>query len=195
MNMDAMKKAMKKQISKMKGGSNPGGKDGKKPGKGGEGGSSPGGKKGGKSGIPGLSSKEIAKMAYEQGQMRKALQQMRQDMNKDGSGNGNMLNDLIKDVEKMENDLLNQNFDGNTLKRQQDIMTRLLESEKAMQERGFSEKRKSNSAKNENKSNQIDFTEYNKKKNTEIELLKSVPVGLRVYYKNLINEYFNSVNN
>ena len=195
MDMDAMKKAMKKQISKMKGGSKPGGKDGKKPGKDGEGGSKPGGSKGGGSGLPGLSSKDIAKMAYEQGQMRKALQKMRQEMNKDGSGNGNMLNDLINDIEKMENDLLNQNINKSTLKRQQEIMTRLLESEKAMQERGFSEKRESNSVKNENKSNQIDLLQYTKKKNAEIELLKSVPVGLRVYYKNLINEYFNSVNN
>lgn len=194
MDMDAMKKAMKKQISKMKGGSNPGGKDGKKPGEGGEGGNKPGGKKG-QSSIPGLSSKEIAKMAYEQGQMRKSLQEMRQEMNKDGSGDGNMLNDLIKDMEQMENDLLNQNIDNNTLKRQQDIMTRLLESDKAMQERGFSEKRESNSSKNENNSNPIDLLEYTKRKNAEIELLKSVPVGLRVYYKNLINEYFNSVNN
>jgi len=195
MDMDAMKKAMKKQIAKMKGGSNPGGKDGKKAGKDGEGGSKPGGKKGGGSGLPGLSSKEIAKMAYEQGEMRKALQRMRQEMNKDGSGNGNILNDLIKDIEKMENDLLNQNVDGNTFKRQQEIMTRLLESEKAMQERGFSEKRESNSGKNDNNSNHIDFIEYTKRKNAEIELIKSVPVGLRVYYKNLINEYFNSVNN
>jgi len=194
MDMDAMKKAMKKQISKMKGGSNPGGKDGKKPGKGGEGGSKPGGKKGGASGLPGLSSKEIAKMAYEQGEMRKALQRMRQQMNKDGSGNGNMLNDLIKDIEQMENDLLNQNIDVNTFKRQQDIMTRLLESEKAMQERGFSEKRESNSGKNDNNSNPNDFLEYTKKKNAEIELMKSIPVGLRVYYKNLINEYCNAVN-
>ena len=194
MNMDAMKKAMKKQISKMKNGSKPGGKDGKKPGKGGKGGSQPGGEKGGKSGLPGLSSKEIAKMAYEQSQMRKALERMRQDLNKDGSGAGNGLNELIKDIEKMENDLLNQNLNKNTFNRQQEILSKLLESEKAMQERGFSEKRESNSAKNENNSNQINLIEYNKKKNAEIELLKSVPVGLRVYYKNLINEYFNSVN-
>jgi len=195
MDMEAMKKAMKKQISKMKGGGNPGGNDGKKPGKGGEGGSKPGGAKSGASGLPGLSSKDIAKMAYEQGQMRQALQKMRQDMNKDGSGNGNMLNDLINDMEQMENDLLNQKFNNSIFKRQQEIMTRLLESEKAMQERGFSEKRESKSTLNDNNSNQIDLLEYNKKKNTEIELLKSIPVGLRVYYKNLINEYFNSVNN
>ena len=56
-------------------------------------------------------------------------------------------------------------------------------------------KRESNSANNEKDGNQIDITEYNKKKDAEIELLKSVPVGLRVYYKNLVNEYFNSVNN
>jgi hypothetical protein len=195
MDMESMKKAMKKQIAKMKGGNSPGGKDGKKPGKGGEGGTKPGGTKGGASGIPGLSSKEIAKMAFEQGQMRNGLQKMRQEMNKDGSGNGNMLNDLIKDMEEMQNDLLNQNLDKNLLSRQQDIMTRFLESEKAMQERGFSDKRESKSSLNENKSNQIDLLQYTKKKNAEIELLKSVPVGLRVYYKNLINEYFNSVNN
>jgi len=194
MSMAQMKAQMKKQISKMKGGSKPGGEGGKKPGKGGKGGTSPGGKAGGASGIPGLSSKEVAKMAYEQGQMRKALQQMRQELNKDGSGNGNVLNELINDMEKMENDLLNQNMDNNLYKRQQEIMSRLLESEKAMQERGWSEKRESKSGINEKNGNQINISEYNKKKNAEIELLKSMPVGLRVYYKNLVNEYFNSVN-
>lgn len=193
MSMQQMKDQMKKQLEKMKGGQQPGGKDGgDKPGEGGQGGTKPGGKKG--SGIPGLSNEEVAKMAFQQGQMRKSLQKMRQDMNKDGSGNGNMLNDLIKDIEQLEKDLLNGNFDNNLYKRQQDIMTRLLESEKAMQERGFSEKRESKSGNNEEEGNQMDITEYNKKKNAEIELLKSVPVGLRVYYKNLVNEYFNSVN-
>lgn len=193
MSMQQMKDQMKKQIEKMKGGQKPGGKDGKKDGKGGEGGQKPGGKKG--SGIPGLSNEEIAKMAFQQSQMRKSLEQMRQELNKDGSGNGNMLNELIKDMEELENDLLNNNDVNNVFKRQQEILSKLLESEKAMQERGFSDKRESNTAKNQEVGNQIDFTEYNKKKNAEIELLKSIPVGLRVYYKNLVNEYFNSVNN
>ncbi len=192
MTMEQMKQQMKEQISKMKNGSKPGGKDGKKPGKGGQGGNKPGGNKGNP--IPGLSQEEIAKMAFKQSQMRKSLQQMRQELNKDGSGNGNQLNDLIKDMEELENDLLNGNFTNDLLKRQQEIYTRLLESEKALLERGYSEKRESKSGKNSNEGNQIDLSEYNKKKQAEIELLKSVPLGLRVYYKNLINEYFNSVN-
>jgi hypothetical protein len=192
MSMDQMKQQMKDQIAKMKNGSKPGGKDGDKPGKGGKGGSKPGGNQG--NSIPGLSKEEVAKMAFKQSQMRKSLQQMRQVLNKDGSGNGNVLNDLINDMEKLENDLLNGNFSNDVLKRQQEIYTRLLESEKALMERGYSEKRESNSGKKQIESNQIDLTEYNKKRQAEIELLKSVPLGLRVYYKNLINEYFNSVN-
>ena len=192
MSMQQMKDQLKKQIEKMSGGKKPGGKEGK-DGKGGENGSKPGGKSG--NSIPGLSNEEIAKMAFQQGQMRKSLEKMRQELNKDGSGNGNMLNDVIKDMEELENDLLNQQYDGNLFKRQQEILSKLLESEKAIQERGFSDKRESNTAKNQEEGNQIDFTEYNKKKNAEIELLKSMPVGLRVYYKNLVNEYFNSVNN
>ncbi len=192
MSMEQMKQQMKEQIAKMKNGSKPGGKDGKKPGQGGQGGTKPGGNQG--NAIPGLSQEEIAKMAFKQGQMRKSLQKMRQDLNKDGSGNGNMLNDLIKDMENLENDLLNGSYSNDLLKRQQEIYTRLLESEKALLERGYSEKRESKTGKNSNEGNQIDLTEYNKKKQAEIELLKSVPLGLRVYYKNLINEYFNSVN-
>jgi len=189
MSMEQLKQQMKEQISKMKNGNKPGGKDGKK---GGPGGTKPGGQKG--SPIPGLSQEDIAKMAFKQGQMKKALQQLRQELNKDGSGNGNQLNELIDEIEKLENDLLNGNYTNNLLKRQQEIYTRLLESEKALLERGYSEKRESKSGKNTNDGNQIDLSEYNKKKQAEIELLKSIPLGLRIYYKNLINEYFNSVN-
>ena len=140
-------------------------------------------------------SKERAKMAAEQGRLREGLKQLKQELNKDGSGAGNGLNDIINDLEKLQNDLINGNVGSDYVKRQEDIYTRLLESEKALRERGYSEEREANEGKNDEDSNLKEFTEYNKKKNAEIELLKSVPVGLRVYYKNLVNEYFNSVNN
>ena len=134
-------------------------------------------------------------MAAQQGQIREALKKLKQELNKDGSGSGNGLNDIIKDLDEMENDLLNGNIGSDFVKRQEDILSRLLESDKAMRERGFSEERESNEGKNNQEGNLIQFTEYNKKKDAEVEFLRSLPVGLQVYYKTLVNEYFNSVNN
>ena len=191
MSLEQMKQALQNQINKMKGGQKPGGEEGK--GEQGEGkGEIPGG---GQGGIPQLSAKEIAKMAAEQGRLREGLKQLKQQLNKDGSGAGNGLDKLIEDLDKLQNDLINNNVGADYLKRQEDIYTRLLESEKALRERGFSEEREAREGKNEEDGNLKEFTEYNRKKDAEIEFLRSLPVGLRVYYKSLVNEYFNSVNN
>lgn len=188
MSMQQMKDAMKDQIGKMKGGKKPGGKEGS--------GKTPGEGSGmGNGSIPGMSTKDQVKMAAQQAQIREALKQLKEELNKDGSGAGNGLNDIIKDLDQMENDLLNGNVGSDFIKRQEDILTRLLESEEAIRERGFSEEREAKEGKNSIEGNLIEFTEYNKKKNAELEFLRSLPIGLQVYYKTLVNEYFNSVNN
>lgn len=190
MSSESMKDALKKQLDAMKKGQSEGGKKpGEKPG------DQPGGKKPGGAGMGGMGmgNKQIAKMAAEQSAIRRRLEQMRNEMNKDGSGNGNKLNPLIEDLEQQEKDLINKNFDNNMINRQQEILTRLLESEKAMMERGLDEKRESKSGKNENYSNQISFDEYNKEKLRQIELLRAVDPAYKKYYKDRANEYFNRV--
>lgn len=190
MTMEEMKKALSEQIGKMKGGQKPGGEEGK-----GEKGNGNGQTPGGTSGqIPQLGAKEIAKIAAEQGRLREGLKQLKQQLNSDGSGAGNALNKIIEDLDKLQDDLINNRVGADYVKRQEDIYTRLLESEKAMRERGFSEEREAKEGKNEEDSNLKQITEYNKKKDAEIEFLRSLPVGLQVYYKGLVNEYFNSVN-
>jgi hypothetical protein len=187
MSSESMKKMLQKQLDAMKKGEQ-------------EGGNKPGDKKGngqqkgkGEGGQLGLGSKQLAKMAAEQGAIRRKLEQLRKELNKDGSGQGNKLNDLIKELENQENDIVNKRLSNNTIKRQQDILTRLLESEKAMRERGFDEQRESKSPKDENYSNQIRFDEYNKEKLRQIELLRAVDPAYSKYYKDRANEYFNRV--
>jgi len=98
MSMQQMKDAMKDQIGKMKGGKQPGGK---------EGGNSKGEGMGkGPGSIPGLSTKDQVKMAAQQAQIRESLKKLKEELNKDGSGFGNGLNEIMKDLDKMENDLL-----------------------------------------------------------------------------------------
>jgi len=189
MSSESMKEMLKKQLESMKKGEQEGGKkpgdqkgegQGQKPGEGGM-------------GSMGMGNKQIAKMAAEQGAIRRRLEEMRKELNKDGSGNGNKLNPLIQELEQQERDLVNKHMDDNTIKRQKDILTRLLESEKAMMERGLDEKRESKSPKNENYSNQIRFDEYNKSKLRQIELLRAVDPAYSKYYKDRANEYFNRV--
>lgn len=139
----------------------------------------------------GMGSKEIAEMAAQQMMLRKKLEELAQQMNEDGSGRGNGLKEIAKDLEKVEEDIINQTITPETLNRQKDIMTRLLEHEKAEREREYDNKRKSNEAKNQEISNPKEYLEYKERKEKELELLKTIPPSLKPYYKNKVNEYFN----
>jgi hypothetical protein len=212
--LDEIVQQMQQQMSQQKFGegscSKPGNKPGQKPGK------KPGsmksmqqqigkqiqdlkkGMKPGKDGKPGLGgkgmSKELAKLAGEQEALRRQIQEMAGKMGKEGnkSGKGNMdkLSDLM---EENERDLVNKRITQETINRQQEIMTRLLEHEKAEREREFDDKREAKEAKSENFSNPSDFSEYNKLKEKEEELLRTVAPELSPFYKKKVNSYFQKI--
>ncbi len=138
-------------------------------------------------------SKELAQMAAEQAMLRKAIQELSQELNGDGTGLGNELKKINKELEKVEEDIINNQVDSETIKRQKDIMTRLLKSEKALMERELDDKRESQGVKDPLISNPEEFFEYQQQKEKETELLKTIPGSLLPYYKNRVNEYFNSV--
>jgi hypothetical protein len=167
-NMEKMKEQLKQQGNKPK----PGGKGGQ-----------------GQGGEPSMS-EQMARMAAQQEGIRKQLQEMRDEMAKEGKGNDGNLNNMIQNMELNETDIVNKNITNQTLMRQKEILTRLLESEKAMRQREQEERRESTEAKNQNFGNPKDFFEYNKIKNRETELLKTVPPSLKPFYKNKVSTYF-----
>jgi hypothetical protein len=184
-----MKEMLKKQLEQMQKGMKEGGKKpgekpgeglGKKPGQGGEGGL-------------GLGNKEIAKMAAEQTAIRQRIEELRNKLNQDGKGTGNQLNPLLKELEEQERNLVNKRIDNETINRQKDILTRLLESEDALMERGFEEKRESKSGKDDNSGNKIRVDEYKNQKLNQLELLRSIDPAYRRYYKEKASQYFNKI--
>lgn len=184
--MQGIKEMLKKQLEQMKKGNQPGGKKpGDQPGK--DGGGKPGG-------LFPMNSEQAAKMAAQQNAMRKKLQEIRDELNKDGKGSGNQMNELLKELEEQEKDLVNKKWDTELIERQQEILTRLLESEKAMKERGLDEKRESNSGKNKEIGNQIEFLEYKKQKEKQIELLRTLDPSFSKYYRDKANQYFLDMN-
>jgi hypothetical protein len=181
-----MKEMLKKQLEQMQKGPNPGGnKPGQQPG------SAPGKEGQPGQGLPGLGTKELAQMAAEQTAIRQRLEQLKQELNKEGKGLGNQLNPLLKELEEQEKDLLLKRVNPQTIQRQKEILTRLLESEDAIMKRGFEDKRESKSGKDVEKGNQIRFEGYKRSKWNELELIKSIDPALQLYYKQRSDAYLN----
>ncbi len=179
-----MQEKLSQQLKDMKGKMQNGKKPGEKPGE----------KQGMGIGMPGMS-EELARMAAQQEAIRNALQELNNTENKDGQGKLGDLGKIAKQMEENEKDIVNKRITEETLNRQQDILTRLLESEKAERERDQEERRESNEAKNNIYRNPPQFEEYKKLQIRETELLKTIPPSLTTFYKNLVNSYFQSIEN
>ncbi len=138
-------------------------------------------------------SEELARMAAQQEAIRNELGKLNNEENKDGKGSLGNLGQMQLNMEETEKDLVNKRLTEETLKRNEEILTRLLESEKAERQRDQDEKRESNEAKDQNYHNQAQFEEYKKLKMREMELLKTIPPSLNPFYKNLVNYYFQNL--
>jgi hypothetical protein len=134
---------------------------------------------------------ELAKMAAQQEMIRRMLGEQSKDGQKDGGPDPG--GETQKKMEETETDLVNKAITPETIKRQQDILDKMLEYEKAEKQKEMDEKRQSNEAKNQQQSNPEGFSEYNRQKEKEAELLKTVPPVLSPFYKKKVSSYFNGV--
>jgi hypothetical protein len=140
----------------------------------------------------GQQSKEFAKMAAQQAAMRQALKEKQKELQERGKGDKG-LQDIIDQMEKTETELVNKQLTNETMKRNEQILTRLLESDKAERERKEDEQRKSNTAKDLQNQMPAGLQEYIKKRQAEVEQYNRVNPNLKPYYKTLVEEYFKSL--
>ncbi|WP_299818382.1 DUF4175 family protein [uncultured Pontibacter sp.] len=151
-------------------------------------------KKGGKSGK--ALSEELAKLAAEQEALRNALREMEKQGQKPGeNGRNGELGNLGKMMEQSEADLVNKRLTEQTIMRQREILTRLLEAEKSAKERELDNKREAKTAQEVNRKAPPSFEKYLKAKEKQTELLKTISPALAPYYKQKVNEYFQNISN
>ncbi len=141
----------------------------------------------GQSGQPGQS-EEFAKMAAKQAALRNALREMQKKKMEQGKGD-KMLDEIMDEMNKIETELVNKRLTNDMLKRQQEILTRLLEHEKAEREREQDEQRQAETAKQQPAKMPPALEEYLKKRRAEIEQFRTVSPALKPYYKQLVEEY------
>lgn len=149
-------------------------------------GKDPGGKKG-----SGQSwSEQLARMAAQQEALRRQMEEYREQLNKEGLGNDGEMKKMMQDMEQTETELVNKRITRETIRRQQEILTRMLKSEKAEQEREKEERRESRESKSEFLRNPEEFLEYKRVRSKELEMLRTVPPALKPFYRNKVSEYF-----
>lgn len=176
----SQQEALSKQLEQMKKALEKGQKPGEKPGE-----QNPGGMGMGMS-------QQLAQLAAQQAALRQEMQRIAQELNKDGSGAGNGLQKLAEQMEQNEKDVVNKNITQETIRRQQDIMVRLLEAEKAERERELDQKRESNTGRDREHPDPARFFNHQRNKMREAELLRTVPPGLKPYYKARVDQYFDT---
>lgn len=138
-------------------------------------------------------SESLGELAGEQAQIRKMLEQMQKEQSggdKDGKEAGQ---GLVEEMEKIEEALVNKRIDRRLIERQRNIVTRLLESEKAREEQEEKDERKGETATEYEKRIPNAFEEYIKEKEREIEQIRNVPPNFTPYYKYEINKYYNRI--
>jgi hypothetical protein len=153
-------------------------------------------KSGGNQGTVGKGemSQEFGKMAQQQQMIRQALEKINREENKDGTGKMGNLNQAIKEMKQTESDLVNKRLQQETMQRQKELLTKLLDAEKAERDQDEDSKRESKAATAFPPSYQKMIEQYKKQQVNGNDLIQKLPPSLNYYYKNKIAEYLKSLN-
>ncbi len=216
--MRSLQQQMKEQLKSMQqdllnegkknGGKQPGQAEGEKPGKGGkngksgaEGESGENGTKGGKgqSGQPGQGgqkasspmSEQIVKTAAKQEAIRRKLEEVAKSLEGGEGDNGSKaLKKAIENMKEIERDIVNKNITSETLKRQEEIMQKMLQAEKAEREQDKDKKRKAKEAKQFERDQSEIWKKYIEEKKKQTEILYQKPINFTPYYQKEVEKYF-----
>lgn len=138
-------------------------------------------------------SEQFAKMAAQQEAIRKMLQDYQSELKNQNGVGDKSLDKIIEDMQKTEKELVNRQITQQTINRQKDITTRLLQSERADMEREKDKERKSNEARQVPNMNPPKDWNFDRQQNQQNEMLRSVPANLNYYYKSKANNYFYNI--
>ncbi|SKC19260.1 hypothetical protein SAMN05660293_05435 [Dyadobacter psychrophilus] len=140
----------------------------------------------------GNNSEKLARMAAEQAMIRKMIQDLMESQKgtEVGKQMGKELQEIAEKMDETETDLVNKRITPELIKRNQEITTRLLESEKAMKEQDEDEQRKAQSAKQLPRQPPAAFEKYIREKEKQTELLRTIPPTFSPFYKREVDTYF-----
>ena len=135
-------------------------------------------------------SEEFARMAAQQEMLREQMQKLLDEMKENGMTSDDGINEIMKDMEKLEEDLVNKRITNQTMQRNREIISRMLKAQNAQEEREKEERRKSEEFKGSFKKRDIDEIEYQENLKRQQEFLRTNSIEYQPFYRAKINDYF-----
>jgi hypothetical protein len=137
---------------------------------------------------------EMARLAGEQGMVRKSLEQLAKEAAQSGDLSKILgdLNRIAQDMREVQTDLAQGNVNPETLRKQDRILSRLLDSQRSARERDFEKKRKAESGREvaRRSPGAIDLSTQEGKSRLRQDMLKALEQGYSRDYEDLIKRYF-----
>jgi hypothetical protein len=139
-------------------------------------------------------SEQLSKMLGEQEKLQQMLQQMMQSGDV-GQTTKQMLQEINKMVDRNIDDIIHRNINDNLIRRQNQIMNRMLEAEKAEEEREKDKKRESEQPNNYKISNPEEIFQYKEEHKLQKGIIDKEKLPLKYFYQRKYDKYLNDVEN
>ena len=138
----------------------------------------------------------MQQMLAQQKGVRQSLNKMINEMKNNGKQGLGDLNSITKEIDKVINDLEKKNYTQSTSQSQKKILSRMLDSQTSMTQRGVDDKRKSETAEQVNLDGIIGMPKDLGQRQSFIinAMNKALNSGYSRDYQNMIRRYFNSLN-
>jgi hypothetical protein len=140
---------------------------------------------------------EFARLAGEQGMVRKSLGQLAKEASNSGALSKLLgdLNRIAQDMREVQTDLTQGNVNPETLHKQERILSRLLDSQRSIRERDFEKRRKAEAGKDVTRRTpaELDLTTQEGKNRLRQDMLKAMEEGYARDYEELIKKYFEAL--
>ncbi len=141
---------------------------------------------------------QMGKLADKQGGAQKSMEELAKEQKELAGGDkmalGN-LNKIAQEMQEVAQDIRSGNITPETKRKQERILSRLLDATKSLHDRDFESKREAQSGKDFNKQSPdaIDFNKFLNKNQALDELLQNAKKGYTKDYENLIRKYFEAM--
>lgn len=151
----------------------------------------------GSRGLSAQQAAEMARLAAEQGAVRKSLEELAREAARGGELS-KLLGDLqrvARDMREVQTDLAGGNMNPETMEKQDRILSRLLDAQRSMRERDFEKRRRAEAGTNRARQSPaaIDLSTVEGRNRLQRDLLRALEEGYARDYEELIRKYFEAL--